>query len=195
MCRFFFSLVLIFSLISSCKLDHSKGVRSEIYLNSHISAEKLIDSLKISASDLSILIDKSNYKLSLLSKKRTIKEYPIVLGRNPIDDKRMEGDMSTPEGNFKIRDLYPHKSWSKFIWIDYPTKDSKRKFSESIEKGEIPKNSTIGGEVGIHGAPKNKDYLIYDQNNWTWGCISLTNKDVNDLYKVCFIGMRIKIIH
>jgi murein L,D-transpeptidase YafK len=168
--------------------------RAKSFVNYEVSAKKLLDSLGISKIDLQIQINKSAYKLSLLKGTKVIKEYPVVLGKNPIDDKRMEGDRCTPEGRFKIRDLYPHKSWSKFIWIDYPTKDSEKKFKLSKKNGEIPKDATIGGEVGIHGVPKGKDYLIDRSENWTWGCISLKNKDVNDLYSVCFKGMNIEIL-
>jgi murein L,D-transpeptidase YafK len=50
-----------------------------------------------------------------------IKQYPVVLGGNPVDDKLLQGDLCTPEGNFLIHAKYPHKSWEKFIWINYPT--------------------------------------------------------------------------
>jgi len=185
-------IFLIPLLFLNC--DGQQGIKDTVqanYLNYTLSASKLIDSLAIKKSDLSINIDKSEYKLKLVSKANVIKEYPVVFGTNPVDDKLMEGDRSTPEGTFKIRDHYPHASWSKFIWIDYPTKDSWKKHNEAKQNNKIPQNATIGGEVGIHGVPKGKDALIDKKVNWTWGCISLKNKDINDLYKVVFKGMTI----
>lgn len=105
----------------------------------------------------------------------------------------MQGDQCTPEGTFTIRDYYPHKSWSKFIWIDYPNEASWEKHAFAKEKGQIPEDAKIGGEIGIHGVPEGYDYAIRDKYNWTLGCISLTNKDVNEIYTYVFTGMVVTI--
>ena len=167
---------------------------SNNYKNLSVSISHLVDSLNIKKEDLRILIDKSDYKLSILANSSIIKEYPVVFGTNPIDDKLMEGDRSTPEGHFRIRDFYPHKSWSKFIWIDYPTKDSWKKHNKAKSENRIPNDVTIGGEIGIHGVPKGKSKLIEGKVNWTWGCISLTNKNVEELYKIVYKNMKIEIV-
>jgi murein L,D-transpeptidase YafK len=94
----------------------------------------------------------------------------------------MQGDKCTPEGKFNIISKYPHREWSKFIWINYPNDDSWKKHNTAKSEGRIPKNAQIGGEVGIHGVPKGMDFLIDTKYNWTLGCISLKNKDVDELY-------------
>ena len=136
----------------------------------------------LSAQDLHILIDKSDYTLQVKNKDEVLISYDVVFGPDPVNDKRMEGDKRTPEGRFKIRDMYPHRSWSKFIWIDYPNEVSWRKHEESKRTGEIPESARIGGEIGIHGVPERKDGLIDERVNWTLGCISLKNADINELY-------------
>ncbi|MEL7075162.1 MAG: L,D-transpeptidase [Cyanobacteria bacterium J06582_2] len=141
-----------------------------------------------------ILVDKSNYQLTLYYDSRPIKSYPIVLGQSPQGDKRREGDLKTPEGIFKIRDLYPHPAWSKFIWLDYPNQESWRKHLQAKQDGKISLNSTVGSEIGIHGVPKNGDYLVDERSNWTWGCISLKNQDVDEIYRMVQVGTTIKII-
>ncbi len=148
------------------------------------SLKKLIDSLKLDPDSIRILIIKSKYELSVWSDTIELKRYSVVFGTNPIDDKLKEGDRCTPEGEFKIKSKYPHKSWSKFIWIDYPNAGSWEKHNDAIKKGLIPRDSKIGGEVGIHGVPKNCDFVIDQRQNWTWGCISLKNKDIDELYEV-----------
>ncbi|MEZ4937828.1 MAG: L,D-transpeptidase [Crocinitomicaceae bacterium] len=188
----YFAIILVISSCQGGKEENQINLNS--FKNYSISAKELTTEFQNDKSNLNILINKSEYKLSLRYKDQVLKEYPVVFGDNPVDDKRMEGDRCTPEGQFKIRDLYSHKKWSKFLWIDYPTKDSQRKFKESKLKGEIPEDATIGGEVGIHGVPKGKDNLILEKQNWTWGCISLQNKDVDDLYSVAFKGMDVFII-
>lgn len=158
--------------------------RSEFddYLNYNTPLVRLIDSLNIEQQNILVLIDKSDYKLSIFSDSTLIKEYPVVFGGNPSDDKLMEGDQCTPEGVFYIFSKYPHRSWEKFIWINYPTDDSRRKHNEAKKSGKIPRDANIGGEIGIHGVPNNMNSLIDLKQNWTLGCISLKNKDINEIY-------------
>ncbi|QLG46891.1 L,D-transpeptidase family protein [Costertonia aggregata] len=153
----------------------------------------LLDSLQLKKEDISIHIDKSDYRLYAMADTVIVKTYPVVFGTNPVDDKLMQGDRSTPEGGFSVRAFYPHTTWSKFIWIDYPTTESWEKHNKAKAENKIPKDAKIGGEIGIHGVPKGHSNLIKQKQNWTWGCISLTNKDVNDLYTVVYRGMPITI--
>ena len=148
----------------------------------------------IDKSQTAILIEKSQDRLTLYYRDRAIKSYPIVLGKNPVGDKRREGDYKTPEGVFKVRDLYPHPSWSRFIWLDYPNRESWRKHIEAKKAGKIAPFDTVGSEIGIHGVPQNGDRLIDEGVNWTWGCISLKNEDVDEIYEVIQTGTKIEIV-
>lgn len=179
----FFLLSLL--LLSGCKNTKIKKV--EI-----IPVTKIIDSLNYSKSELTLLIDKSDYQLSVLSGKNVVKVNPVVFGTDPVKDKLMEGDRRIPEGSFKVRDFYPHKSWSKFIWINYPTEESFEKHNAAKESNMIYELASIGGEIGIHGTPLGKESLVLSKINWTWGCISMTNKDINDLYQIIYKDMIIK---
>ncbi|MCF8379108.1 MAG: L,D-transpeptidase [Bacteroidales bacterium] len=174
--RIFLTLLIPLIITLSCKYD--KGS----YFNYDKELPTLISNLNINPDDIFVLIDKSEYKLTLRTDSIVIKEYPVVFGGNPVDDKLMEGDGCTPEGSFLIRSKYPHKKWSKFLWLNYPTDDSREKHNEAKRKGKIPLNASIGGEVGIHGVPEKMDMLIGIKQNWTLGCISLKNKDVNEIY-------------
>ena len=165
----------------------------EMYLNYNKHISELIDNLN--KDNVSILIEKTEYKLTMLYNNEKIKSYPIVFGSNPINDKLRQGDSCTPEGFFKVRALYPHKSWSKFIWIDYPTENSWMKHNSAKSSGSISENSTIGGEVGIHGVPDGYDNMIDEKYNWTLGCISLKNVDVNEIYQIIKVGTKIEIRH
>jgi len=169
--------------VDSIKILSNKKTRSPLFLiNENCSLAFLIDSLQVKQHNISIHIDKSDFVLSVMDIDNVIKQYSVVLGINPIDDKRIQGDRCTPEGTFHIVSKYPHKNWRKFIWIDYPNEESKRKFKEAKSKGEISKDAKIGGELGIHGTPEGSDYLIDNKVNWTWGCISLNRKDVDEIY-------------
>ena len=144
--------------------------------------------------NLEVVIHKQAFTLSLVWKKIELKQYKVVLGFNTKDDKKQQGDGCTPEGIFHVRDLYPHKYWSKFIWIDYPTTDSWRKYNENIKNGLIKKNTDIGGDIGIHGVPTGNDDLIDNGVNWTLGCISLKTNDINEVYSYLHKGSKITIL-
>ena len=162
-------------------------------LNYDKKISELIES--IDKDKVSFLIEKSDYRLTVLYEGEKIKSYPVVFGFNPIDDKLRQGDGCTPEGEFKIRDKYPHHSWSKFLWIDYPTDDSWNKHKEAKSQNKIPQSSSIGGEIGIHGVPEGMDNLIDSKDNWTLGCISLKNRDINEIYSIIIVGTTVVIRH
>ncbi|MGD2181363.1 L,D-transpeptidase family protein [Lusitaniella coriacea] len=162
-----------------------------------LNSDRLLNSLlgeNIDKTQTAIAIDKSDYRLTLYYQGQPIKSYPIVLGGNPTADKRKEGDRATPEGIFAIRDLYPHPGWSKFIWLDYPSAQSWRNHFQAKLQGAIPWYASVGSEVGIHGVPDGSNDLIETRNNWTLGCISLKNSDVDELYAVLQAGNRVEIV-
>ena len=165
------------------------------FLNKDKAIADLINLKKLDKKAIAIVIEKSKYKLTVYYQHKPIKSYAIVLGANPKDDKLREGDKRTPEGLFHIKELYYHSEWSKFILLDYPTQDSWRKFSLAKSRGEVKANDDIGGEIGIHGVEKGKDWIIDRKINWTWGCISLKNKDVDEIYPLLQKGTTIEILH
>lgn len=140
-----------------------------------------------------IIIDKSDYELHVYDDKGWYATYPVVFGSTSLDDKKMEGDKKTPEGNFKIISKRLHSKWDRFIMLDYPTKESYDKFKQRKQKGEIPKNAGIGGGIGIHGTWPHEDYQVDKYKNWTDGCIALKNEDVEDLYRYIPIGTKVSI--
>jgi len=159
--------------------------------NYSIPLDRLLDSIKVVNSTLSIHIDKSDYSLSLYSDTLLLKQYPVVFGWNSVDDKLRQGDGCTPEGNYKVLAKYDHDVWSKFIWIDYPNKESLAKFREAKTNGVISPESTPGGEIGIHGVPSDADYIIEQGQNWTAGCIALKNNDIDEIFNYVDVGTEV----
>ena len=140
-----------------------------------------------------IVIDKSDYELNVYDSKGWFATYPVVFGNGSLEDKKMEGDRNTPEGTFHIVSKKVHDRWDRFMALDYPTSDSYEKFRERKLRGEIPANARIGGGVGIHGTWPHDDYIIDRYKNWTMGCISMKNNDVEDLYSYVPTGTRVVI--
>ncbi|MEL7334391.1 MAG: L,D-transpeptidase, partial [Cyanobacteria bacterium J06560_2] len=160
-------------------------IQSDQWLNASQSLSSLLGE-SASKEKVSLLIEKSQHRVTVFYELEPVKAYEAVFGTaptgDPTGDKRQEGDRKTPEGIFRIRDLYPHDEWSKFIWLDYPTPQSWRRHLRAKLTGEVGLLSTVGSEIGIHGVPEGADGLIDTRSNWTWGCISLKNADVNEIY-------------
>ena len=143
--------------------------------------------------NITITIDKSDYELSVYDDKGWYATYPVVFGNNSLDDKKVEGDKKTPEGNFHITAKRVHDKWCRFLSLDYPTADDREKFNKRKEKGEIPPNASIGGGIGIHGVWPHEDFVIDRYKNWTLGCISMKNDDVKEIYGFANAGTKVSI--
>ncbi|HEX7903049.1 MAG TPA: L,D-transpeptidase [Chitinophagaceae bacterium] len=142
---------------------------------------------------VSIIIDKSDYELSVYDQKGWYATYPVVFGNNSLSDKKMEGDKNTPEGDFKIVNKRVHEKWCRFMGLDYPTVESREKFNQRKQRGEIPANARIGGSIGIHGTWPHEDFVIDKYKNWTEGCVSLKNEDVKEIYAFTYAGVKVMI--
>lgn len=127
-----------------------------------------------------VVVHKLTRKLTLYQGLTPLKTYPIVLGADPYNDKLFQGDTCTPEGVYRVRAKYPHPKWAKFIWLDYPNTQNWLKFARAKQAGRLPEEADIGGQVGIHGTEEPWKNLC--GQNWTKGCVSLLNKDLEEIY-------------
>jgi murein L,D-transpeptidase YafK len=139
-----------------------------------------------------LVVDKSDYEMKVYDAQGWLATYPVVFGKNGMNDKKMEGDQATPEGTFRITFKNPNHKWTKFMQFDYPTSESYAKFNARKAKGEIPDNASIGGGVGIHGTWPGSDHVVDNYINWTEGCISMKNTDIEELYEL--LPMHTKIV-
>ncbi|MFY0253196.1 murein L,D-transpeptidase family protein [Chitinophaga sp. 30R24] len=138
-----------------------------------------------------LLIDKSDYRLYVYEDVTLRKIYKVVFGNRDQTDKQMEGDRKTPEGTFHILSKRVDKNWSRFMLLDYPNEESWQKFRQRQERGVVAAQATIGGAIGIHGVEYSsgiRDNYIEGKINWTLGCISMKNADVNELYEIIKVG-------
>ncbi|HNB80495.1 MAG TPA: L,D-transpeptidase [Chitinophagaceae bacterium] len=138
----------------------------------------------INTDSIALKVLKSKNRLQVWYKGKILTAYKCVFGPSYLQQKCMEGDRCTPEGTFTIQTCKDHAKWDKFMLIDYPNEESQQRFEENKRKGLIPSNARIGGLVGIHGIWFNGDNVIDLKHNWTDGCISLKNKDVEELSRL-----------
>jgi lipoprotein-anchoring transpeptidase ErfK/SrfK len=142
-----------------------------------------------------VLVRKRQRTLSLYAGGELLKTYPVVLGKDPVSAKLYQGDHRTPEGEYHIRDKYYHPYWSRFMLLDYPTSVNEEAYAWSRQNGLLPahrgKLPGIGGAIGIHGTER--ESLNERGVDWTEGCISLFNHDVEELYDLLPVGTRVVI--
>lgn len=142
-----------------------------------------------------ILVRKTQHTLSLIEGQQVVKTYPVVLGKDPYWAKLYQGDHRTPEGEYHIAKKYYHPFWSRFMLLDYPTPANREIYDWSATRNLVPGNGRgapgPGGAIGIHGTED--EGLNRRGVNWTEGCISLFNADVDELYELVPVGTRVVI--
>lgn len=157
-----------------------------------------------------LYVSKSKLTLTLYDGDLPLKSYSIAMGENYGEGtKEREGDCRTPEGRYYIyekRIVFPPKKFlgSRWLGVSYPEKkdvemgyekqiineDEYVKLMDLAEKGEIlPQKTPLGGEIGIHGG-----HLFGKETTWTFGCIGLTNRDVEEIYNYIPVGTPIVIM-
>ena len=147
-------------------------------------AQETIEQSK-ATNDYAIVVSKADRTLILYKAGRAIKTYKVGLGRNGSLDKLHAGDGATPEGKYHITKKIPRSRYYKALLINYPNSEDRRRFEEAKRKGLIPRNVGIGGLVEIHGG---------GQDSMTYGCISLDNDKMAELYNIVDIGTPITIV-
>jgi murein L,D-transpeptidase YafK len=143
--------------------------------------------LPVNAKVDKILFYKSKRQLLVYSNGTLLKTYRVSLGRNPVGAKEFQGDRKTPEGIYFINDKNPYSGYHKNLGISYPDKHDVE-YAKTLSK-------PAGGDIKIHGYKNGLGFVgkFWRWRDWTFGCIALTNKDVEELYKVIKIGTMIEI--
>jgi hypothetical protein len=135
-----------------------------------------------------ILVKKSARRLYLLRSNRVLAEYPIRLGLNPYGPKLREGDFRTPEGVYELSRRNQHSDFFLSLEVSYPNAADR---DRARQNGVKP-----GGLIMIHGQPntprKSPDY--YASNDWTDGCIAVSNSDMVDIWLRTSMGTTIEIL-
>jgi murein L,D-transpeptidase YafK len=132
-----------------------------------------------------VLVDKSDRLMILYKADTEIARYTdIKLGDAPVGHKQFEGDEKTPEGNYTINGRNPKSSYHLSLRISYPNAVD-RAFARS--KGKSP-----GGDIFIHGQPNGWSGPTLP-NDWTDGCIALSNGEIKLLWKQVADGTPITI--
>ncbi len=141
-------------------------------------------------SAYALVVRKEERTLTVYHRTQQVKVYPIVLGIASYGPKVYQGDLRTPEGVYRISSKRPHARWSRFMLLSYPNDEDRSRYAMALSEGRVPiidgRAPGIGSAVGIHGTDREDSNVRGD--DWTFGCISLLNQHVAELYDTIPIG-------
>jgi len=123
-----------------------------------------------------VIVDKGDRKLYLIKEGEAFRTFDIALGIRPVGDKEHEGDFKTPEGRYQLDTRNPNSEYFLSIHVSYPSGQDVR---EARSRGLNP-----GGAIMIHGQPNSptRSEAYYRTQDWTNGCIALSNSDMIDIW-------------
>jgi murein L,D-transpeptidase YafK len=134
-----------------------------------------------------IVVRKSARRLYLMDRGRIVRSYKIALGLEPVGPKQRDGDFRTPEGWYRLARRNPRSEYFLSIQISYPN-------DQDLERAHLH-HWQPGGAIMIHGLPnrlKNSPWY-YQHNDWTDGCIAVSDADMVEIWLLTRDGTPIDI--
>jgi len=129
-----------------------------------------------------IVVMKAERRMFLMHRDAVLTEYEIDLGFAPDGPKRVKGDGRTPEGRYVIDRRNPNSEFHLSLGISYPNAAD---IAAARAAGQDP-----GGDIFIHGA---RSFLNRNSPDWTAGCISVRNREIEEIYAMVPNGTPIDI--
>ena len=129
-----------------------------------------------------IVVKKSERKMYLLNGNQPLEIYDVALGSDPIGHKHFEGDGKTPEGQYFITHRNANSQFHLSLGISYPNEADK---AYAAALGKDP-----GGDIFIHG----ESPYPSGKQDWTVGCIAVTNREMDVIYAMVNPGTPIWIL-
>ncbi len=118
----------------------------------------------------SIVVQKENRRMFLMNGDSVIKAFSFELGFNPVGHKEVELDGRTPEGAYYINRRNPNSQYHLSLGISYPNAQDR---AHAAAMGKPP-----GGDIFIHGTPR----AFSGKDDWTYGCIAVTDAEIEQIY-------------
>lgn len=134
-----------------------------------------------------VVVHKAKRRLELWQGGRLLRAYRISLGLNPAGHKQQEGDFRTPEGRYVLDVRNPRSDFFLSMRVSYP---NARDVARARKAGVPP-----GGQIMIHGLPNDPRWPPehYARQDWTDGCIALSNADMMEVWMLVADGTPIDI--
>lgn len=183
---FFLSALILILSVSACTADERKGKKNKdkadpaagtVPLQKQLRNSTGFDAKPLQQKVDSLVVYKSKRLMYVYGKGKHLKTYVISLGQAPLGKKQCKGDNKTPEGLYTINGRNVNSAYHKNLGISYPNEKDR---ANARRQGLSP-----GGDVKIHGLPvqpryPKEDYLYSD---WTWGCIAVSDAEIDELFR------------
>ena len=135
------------------------------------------------AADL-VVVEKARRTLTVFSGNTAVRTYSVALGPNPKGHKVQAGDGRTPEGRYTIDYKNEKSAYYLALHISYPNQQD---ILEAKRRGVSP-----GGDIMVHGLP-NGVGAVGQGEDWTRGCIAVTNEEIEEIARLVPPGTPIEI--
>jgi murein L,D-transpeptidase YafK len=135
-----------------------------------------------------LVVRKSQRRLYLMDGNRIVRSYKIALGLDPVGPKERDGDFRTPEGWYRLARRNPRSDYFLSIQISYPN-------AQDEQRARVHHWQT-GGSIMIHGLPNRlkSSPWYYQHNDWTDGCIAVSDADMVEIWLLTHDGTPIDIL-
>jgi len=141
------------------------------------------------AGGAAIIVYKEKRQLTLYAAGKPVRSYRADMGRNNLNDKLRAGDNATPEGRYRVvaRKDTRESRYHRALLLDYPNEADRRHFEAARRSGALPAGARPGGLIEIHGGGGRGE-------DWTDGCVALSNADMDDLWARVRVGTPVTIV-
>jgi murein L,D-transpeptidase YafK len=123
-----------------------------------------------------VVVRKGERRMYLLNGSAVLRSYRVALGLMPAGSKERSGDYRTPEGNYHLTRRNTHSEFFLAIQVSYPNE-------ADIQRARRNRWNP-GGSIMVHGLPNSLHHApdYYANQDWTDGCIALSNADMVEFW-------------
>ena len=134
-----------------------------------------------------VVVLKSERRLLLYDGDERVASYRVALGAEPTGHKTYQGDSRTPEGRYTLDYRNENSQFHRSIHVSYPNEAD---LAEAVAADVPP-----GGNVMVHGLPNGKGWMgaLYNLRDWTDGCIAVSNRQMEEIWRAVPDGTPIEI--
>jgi murein L,D-transpeptidase YafK len=95
--------------------------------------------------------------------------------------------MRTPEGMYRLDGRYAKSQFHMALHISYPNASDRER---ARRLGVKP-----GSDILIHGLPNGQGSIgkAHLQSDWTWGCIAVTDEEIEEIWRLVPNGTVVEI--
>lgn len=125
-----------------------------------------------------VVVYKAAREMRLYRGNALVRTYHVSLGQQPQGPKERSGDYRTPEGSYRLERRNPRSDYFLSIQVSYPNDGDRARARRYGWK--------TGGSIMIHGLPNDLKFpaRYYSGQDWTDGCIALSNSDMLEFWLI-----------